>query len=228
MLEAAITVLSVLALLLLLAAGALALLRLEFLAHAARARGLVVSLRPAAAAASHADAQPLTPIVRFAAGKDQDVEFVGGPAASPPRYRIGDAVPVRYRPNDPAGSARIESFRGLWLAPALLAAFAVPVALVAAGLLLWRAADAQDAAELRRSGARISGVVTRIDLAGPAGADPPRFVLIVEAEAPAGGRRLVLESEPVEAATRKAYAIGDRVPVLIDPADPARYRIELR
>ena len=107
MLETVVIALFAVALALLLLAGALALLKLQFLAQAARADGTVVSLRPDGGAGSSGSSQLLCPIVRFMTKRGEEVEFAGGPASSPPRYRIGDVVPVRYRPSDPAATARI-------------------------------------------------------------------------------------------------------------------------
>ena len=227
MLETVVIALFAVALALLLLAGALALLKLQFLAQAARADGTVVSLRPDGGAGSSGSSQLLCPIVRFMTKRGEEVEFAGGPASSPPRYRIGDVVPVRYRPSDPAATARVESFRGLWLAPALLAGLAIPLLIVAIGLLIWQGAIAEDVAQLRRSGMKTAGVITRIDLAEADGGDQPSFVLTIEVDAPSSGRRLALATEPIEAAKRRGYTIGDRVPVLIDPQDPTRYLIEL-
>lgn len=228
MLEAVVIALFALALVLLLLAGGLVALKLQFLAKAQRAKGAVVSMRSDRPAETGAPSQLLQPVIGFVTAQGDEVEFIGGPPSSPPRYRIGDTVPIRYLADDPAGSARVESFRGFWLAPTLLAALSVPAALVAIGLLLWQGSATQDAAELRRSGTKITGVITRIDLADPDGAEPPMFVLTVEADAPSDGSRLVFVSEPIEAMRRGGYTIGDRVPVLVDPADPDRYRIELR
>lgn len=226
MLEAVVIALFAVGLALLLLAGGLALLRLQFLSHAARAQATVVSLRPDGGTDGRSSA-PLAPLLRFKTAQDDEVEFIGAPASSPPRYRVGDTVPVRYHPRNPAATARVDSFRGLWLGPTLLAAFSLPILVAAIGLLVWQNLQAGSVADLRRNAMKVTGVITGIDHAEANDTAAPSFVLIIEAESPSDGRRLTLTSEPIDAAKRLNYTIGDRVPVLIDPEDPARYLIDL-
>jgi hypothetical protein len=61
------------------------------------------------------------------------------------------------------------------------------------------------------------------------GADgKPLYVLSIEAEEPGTRRRLTFTSEAIEADLREDYTIGDKVRVFIDPADPARYLVDLK
>lgn len=227
-------VLVVIAVALLAAAGLLALAKLRFIRRAERTTGTVAALRAEGPADGSGNAQMLRPVIRFTpphgVGHGGEVEFALAAASTPPRYRIGDSVPVRYDPLNPAATACIDSLRGLWLAPALCGGLAVPALIVALGLSLWHSQATQSLAELRRTGMPVTGVVAQIDLDQlRTGADgKPLYVLSIEAEEPGTRRRLTFTSEAIEADLREDYTIGDKVRVFIDPADPARYLVDLK
>lgn len=227
-------VLIVIAVALLAVAGLLALAKLRFLGRAERTTGTIASLRAEGPADGGGNAQMLRPVIRFTAlrgvGQGAEIEFALAAASTPPRYRIGDSVPVRYDPTDPAATARIDSFRSLWLAPALCGGLAAPALVVALGLSLWHAQTARDLAELRRTGLAVTGVVAQIDLDQfqTDANGKPLYVLSIEAEEPVTRRRLTFTSEAIGADLREDYTIGDKVQVFIDPADPARYIVDVR
>jgi hypothetical protein len=233
-LDSIAAVLIVIAVALLAVAGVLAVAKLRFIRRAARTTGTVTALRAEGPTDGGGNAQMLRPVIRFTppqgAGQGGEIEFALAAASTPPRYRIGDSVPVRYDPLNPAATARIDSLRGLWLAPALYGGLAVPALIVAVGLSLWHAQTARGLAELRRTGMPVTGVVAQIDLDQlRTGADgKPLYVLSIEAEEPGTRRRLTFTSEAIEADLREDYTIGDKVRVFIDPTDPARYLVDLR
>lgn len=229
MLDTAILTLIALGIGLILVAGGLVLARLHFLSRAARTEGRVVALRASdEAAGAGGTTQALRPVVRFADRDGRDVEFMAAVASSPPRYRIGDSVPVRFDPNNP-GKARVESFLGLWFAPALASGLAAPILLGGIGLSYWHQDPIRDLAELRREGTAVTGVVLRIDHdeARLAPDGTPLYVLSVEAQEPWTGRSFSFRSDPITAERRKDYMIGDKVQVIFDPANPDRYHVNL-
>jgi len=233
-LDSIAAVLIVIAIALLAVAGVLAVAKLRFIRRAERATGTVTALRAEGPADGGGNAQLLRPIIRFTTrqdvGQGAEIEFALAAASTPPRYRSGDSVPVRYDPLNPAATARIDSLRSLWLGPVLCGGLAVPALVLALGLSLWQAQAARGLAELRRTGLPVTGVVARIDLDQlRTGADgKPLYVLSIEAEEPETRRRLTFTSEAIEAGLRKDYMIGDKVQVFVDPADPARYVVDLR
>ncbi len=230
MLPTAAILLFAAAALLLLAAAGLGAAKLSFLSRAARATGTVSALHSDGPAETGGSRQTMRPVIRFATPAGGEVEFTMAVGSRTPRYRIGDAVPVRYDPAAPAASARVQSFLGLWFAPSLLGGMAVPALIAGAGLLLWHGATGRDLAELRRSGKITTATVMEIDIA-PRDKDvdgTPMYVLKLEAEESETGRRLSFVSDAIESEIRHAYAIGDKVVVIFDPADPARYYVEVR
>lgn len=230
MLDAAILTLIALGAGMILVAGGLVVARLLFLAGAARTEGRVVALKGAGAGAeAGGPSQALRPVVRFPDRDGRAVEFTVPVASSLPRYRIGDPVPVRFDPRNPSRKARVESFLGLWFAPALLGGLALPVLLSGIGLSYWRQDPIRDLAELRRQGTALTGVVLRIDHdeARLAPDGKPLYVLMVEAKEPWTGRSLSFRSEPITAERRELYMIGDKVQVIFDPSNPDRYHVNL-
>lgn len=219
-----------LAAVLLLVAGGLAFAKRRFLMRAAHADGTVTALRGDEPIEIGGKAQMLRPVIRFTTPQGVDIEFVMAMGSTPPRYRVGDTVPVRYEPSNPAATARVDSFLGLWLVPTLLGGLASPALAVGIGLLLWQTLPARDLVELRRTGNPLTGVVAQIDhdsaSQGPDG--KPMYVLSIEAEEPQSGQRLTFTSEPISADLRNAYTIGDKVQVIVDPADPAHYVVDLK
>lgn len=211
-------------------AAVLAFSKLRFLSRAARATGTVTALHSDGPAETGGSRQTLRPEIRFATPAGDEVEFTMAVGSRTPRYRIGDAVPVRYDSAAPAATARVPSFLGLWFVPSLLGGLALPMLVAGAGLLIWQGATSRDLAELRRSGKMVTATVMEIDISPRhKGADgTPMYVLKVEAEESATGRRFSFVSDAVDAEIRQAYAIGDKVVVIFDPADPARYHVEVR
>ena len=53
------------------------------------------------------------PIVRFTTESGREVKFLSEAGSSHPSSQVGDAVPIRYRPDVPE-RAEIDSFMGLW------------------------------------------------------------------------------------------------------------------
>jgi hypothetical protein len=72
------------------------------------------------------------PVVRFTTASGRAVTFESEQGSSPPRYRPGARVDVRYPAGDPA-AARLASFSGQWALPLLLPA--VALVLLATALL---------------------------------------------------------------------------------------------
>lgn len=88
----------------------------RLLAQAKHVRGTVVALIPDPSRGG--TRQPLRPRVRFTDDAGTVTEFDASFAAFPPPYNVGDTVGVLV-PIDRPSDARIDSFSGKWLAPAI-------------------------------------------------------------------------------------------------------------
>ena len=113
-----------------LAGGAVATaLVVRFAATAQRAEGVVVeNVRRFDRGGGDPQRSDATfrPVVRFTDAAGRPVVFESARGGSPPRYRPGDRVEVRYPPGDPA-AARLAS-SGQWTPPLLLATLAAVLA----------------------------------------------------------------------------------------------------
>jgi len=90
-----------------------------FLANASEAKGTVTGFdRWEGATSSHSDDIRYAIIV-FKTADGKEVRFKGPSQEWASSYKSGDAVEVLYDPKNP-DNAKIDSFMGLWFAPAML------------------------------------------------------------------------------------------------------------
>jgi hypothetical protein len=119
----------------LLAGAVAAAVTVRFVATAERAEGTVIAnaqrVDRAAGDPQRSDVS-FRPVVRFTTASGRAVTFESEQGSSPPRYRPGARVDVRYPAGDPA-AARLASFSGQWALPLLLPA--VALVLLATALL---------------------------------------------------------------------------------------------
>ncbi|MBL6749169.1 MAG: DUF3592 domain-containing protein [Nevskia sp.] len=99
----------------------------SFIAHAARAEGVVTDL------VQDADSKNQAPQVQFVDAGGHPQQFVSSLSSNPPAYARGDKVPVLYDPARPA-HARIDAFFSLWGAALVAAALGLVLLAAAAGL----------------------------------------------------------------------------------------------
>ncbi len=100
----------------------------RFMKNAKTAPGVVVDLRLGTTSGS-STTRSHHPVVRYTPEGQEAVEFVSSFGSSPPRYKKGDAVTVRYDPESPY-RGRIDGFWGTWFPTVILggltALFAIP------------------------------------------------------------------------------------------------------
>jgi hypothetical protein len=89
-----------------------------------RATGTVIALRESRSVSEIGGRRRVSvtyaPVVRYSVpGRGAPVEFVSGHGSAPPRFRVGETVPVAYDPADPAGKAEIGEFGSLGFLPSL-------------------------------------------------------------------------------------------------------------
>jgi hypothetical protein len=75
------------------------------------------------------------PVIVFITDSGQKVRFTSLASSYPPRYAVGDSVPVLYEANRP-DQARIRSFHDLWFMPSLLGGLGLVFTAIGAGLLI--------------------------------------------------------------------------------------------
>jgi len=123
---------------------------------------------------------------------------------------------------DPAVDAFVEVFVAVWII-LFLASLVIGVV----RLVRWVRRDSMVAA-LRRTGQRVIAHVTRISRDSVFYRSNYRTMWFVEAQwaDPKTGISYQFRSEPLYRRQAKLYTRGERISVLVDPADPNRYYVE--
>jgi hypothetical protein len=112
-------ILGVIALILGVVCGVIALRTQAFLAESTSATGQVIGLVPRESCDEDDDGHRTcttvyAPRVRFATADGREIVFVSDTASSPASYSEGDRVTIRYRPNEPT-KARLDTVTDIWL-----------------------------------------------------------------------------------------------------------------
>ena len=206
---------------------------------AAHATGVITAFREDVsrnkdASTSHA----FYPTITFQPSNGKPLSFTADTAVDPLEYPVGEPIKVLYDPANPQ-KARLDSFDSLGAGPVTLGIFGLgfiggalliyfllyrevevdtPLFVaagfaVAAAFLFWGTWHfGRDAAYLRANGVRTTGTVLNAD-AGP---------LIGYTTTDGRARRFQshVASQPPK------YAVGDKVPLIYDPAKPSRAKID--
>jgi hypothetical protein len=128
-------------------AAALLLHTRQFIAGAVSAPGVVTELVPHDSGSSTTWA----PVVRYNAANGEPAQFTSSTSSSPPAFRVGEAVAVLYRPDDP-GTAKIDSFFSLWGGALILGILGAVFAAVGGAMFLVDPLARRGDERLRRSG----------------------------------------------------------------------------
>jgi len=206
---------------------------------AAHASGVVTSLKEEASrnkdgSTSHA----FYPIIKFQTPDGKNVTFTSDTAVDPHEYPVGEPIKVLYDPANPQ-QVRLDSFDSLGAGPITLgifgAGFVIGALLIyfllyrevevdtplfvatgfafATALLFWGSWHfGREALYLRAHGLRTTGTVLNAD-------GGPLFEYTTNE-----GRTRQLQSHV--ASNPPKYAIGDKVPLIYDPAKPSRAKID--
>lgn len=206
----------------LVAASAAGLKAYRFASVAERAQGRVVELvrQPSREGGAYA------PKVAFVAASGLAYEFIDTVGSHAPAYQVGETVTVLYHPGRPL-DAHLEQAMALW-APALgLGGLALACGGVALGALgmLW--ARRRRIRRLRALGCQIEAAfhgVERNFALQIKGRHP--FRVIGQWQDPTTAKVYIYRSENLRDDPTD-FIHGAKVPVFIDPANPARYYMDL-
>ncbi len=131
---------------------------MSFRADSVTAEGTVVDLAPT----TDSDGKVLhKPVVDFIDRNDQRHRITGTTASSPPSYRIGEAVTVRYRPAEPT-DAHLDSFMDSWLLVVILGGIGLVFTAFAAGFLTYAIRRRRIRAWLATNGIRLQLPIERV------------------------------------------------------------------
>ena len=104
----------------------------KFLANSVVAKGTVVDLAPRS---SRSGGPTYAPVVRFKTERGETITVYGSLASSPPSYKRGEEVKVRYDPKNPRDIS-IDSFFELWLLTLVLLGIGTVFGMVGAPMVL--------------------------------------------------------------------------------------------
>ncbi|MFC7625299.1 DUF3592 domain-containing protein [Microlunatus sp. GCM10028923] len=81
-------------------------------------------------------------VVVFTTAEGEEIRFTSTTGTSPPMYRVGDRVPVRYPPDRPR-DATIDGFLELWLGALITTGLGVVFGAIGTGLLISHRRDSR-------------------------------------------------------------------------------------
>lgn len=198
----------------------------RFMKESRTAPGIVTDLRIGSSSGS-STSRAHHPVVRYTPDGQEPVEFVSSFGSSPPRYKKGDAVTVRYAPESPY-RARIDGFWGTWfpsvLLSALTAAFGIPGATL---LVLFYRRQAREQ-WLRLHGRIISTdfqAVTLNKAVRVNGVHP--YQVVTRWQNHSNGIHYTFSSESLWEDPAPYVEGGRAINVRIDPNNPKRYIMDL-
>jgi hypothetical protein len=94
------------------------------------------------------------PVVEYVDRNDRKHRLTAGVASSPPSYRLGESVTVRYRPEDPR-NAELDSFMNSWFLTVILGAIGTVFTSIAAGFVIYALRKRRIRAWLAANGMRL-------------------------------------------------------------------------
>ena len=194
----------------------------SFAAAAVHATGTVIRME----GSSDSDGTTYRPVVSFRDAGGAEHIFGSGVSSSPPRYAAGDTVEVMYDPDSP-DEAVIDSVLDRFFLALVFGGLGTVFSAIGGGILFYLFRKHQIAAQLRATGLPIQAKVLDCYLDTSLrvnGRNPWRVAC--EATHPATGRPQIFRSEALWV-DPSADLTGKQVRVLVDPARPNRYLVDL-
>jgi hypothetical protein len=192
-----------------------------FIATADRAEGIVIALRQQ----HSSNSTTYVPIVRFQLARRQ-IEFDTGIGSKPPRYSVGERVPVLYPPANPY-QAKIDSFFSLWGGPTIVAGIGGVFFLIGVGMMLATRVQKRTDDRLMHEGMPIQADFQQVDLNTSLsinGRHP--FRVLTQWQDPATSRIHIFASHNLWFDPSK-YITQKQIRVYVDRTNPKRYYVDL-
>jgi hypothetical protein len=196
----------------------------KFLENSMMAQGVVVGL--ASQSSSRGPGQTHCPIIRFQTHQGETITARGSLCSSPPSYKKGEKVTVRYDPKDPPNIS-IDSFFELWFLPLILSGIGAVMGAVGVPMILVSLFSARKEKWLRENGKLIT----------------TQFQSVVKntSESRSGQHPYQIVSQWLDSSSNKVYVFksknihfnpeqyigGKEIPVRTDPRNPHKYWMDL-
>jgi len=166
------------------------------------------------------------PILEFRTGRGERIRIEGKISSSPSPYEVGERIGVFYDPAEPT-EALIDTFIERWFMPLLFGGFGLVFIAVGSTLFNLARRSGRRLARLLRDGRRVEGRVAAFEVNQftKINGRRPWHVLVDWTDAQGRSRRE--RSEMLREDPAKRFKIGDTVAVLVDPANPKLFWIDL-
>jgi hypothetical protein len=166
-------------------------------------------------------------VIGFNTLNGRAVEFTTPGSTNPPEFQVGQRVRIYYNPDNPASSARPDSFYSLWfwqLFPGIFALIFGGLGLAFFSVYFF---NQRKIKWLRRYGQTVTGQIDRIQLntAVRNGRKSP-YIAWVHWRNPENGRTYTFKSDNIWL-DPLPFSPGAEVNVLIDPANIGRYHVDI-
>ena len=198
-----------------------------FLQTATKAQGEVVNVvRERSSDSDGRTSYSYYPEIKFRTSTNEEVIFKSSSGSNPPSYRTGESVEVLYDPQNPP-NASINSFMSLWLGTIILSVIGLVFAAIGFGVLAFQGKNSKKIAWLKQSGRRIQAKLSGVELNTSYkvnGRSPYR--ISCQWLNPESNKLHIFQSENLWF-NPEQYINRESLDVLIDPADPGRYYVDL-
>ncbi|WHA41735.1 DUF3592 domain-containing protein [Agrobacterium larrymoorei] len=193
----------------------------QFAARALKAKGVVTDMvRPERNSTSY------SAIVRFTDAQGQQQEMADKMSSNPPRFSRGEEVDVLYDPQSPS-NAMIDDAFGRYFLPGMFSGLGAVIATMGVAILVVSAIRKRGRARLLRFGRPVEAEfleVFRDQKITVNGTNP--FRVAAQAKDPTTGQLRRYESHTIWV-DPSAQLEGRKVKVMVDPAKPSRYAMDL-
>lgn len=166
------------------------------------------------------------PILEFRTARGQRIRIEGKISVSPSPYRVGERIAVFFDPAEPE-EALIDAFAERWFLPLLFGGFGT-IFLVVGGVMFSLARrGSRRMARLQRDGLRVDGRIAGFEISKFAKINGRRLWHVLVDWTDASGVTHRSRSEMLRDDPSQRFRVGDRVTVLVDPANPAISWVDL-
>jgi hypothetical protein len=201
----------------------------KFISKAKSAQGTVTDLiykRSSSSSSSSSNSGSYFPVIQFQDEKGEQVVFQSSTGSNPPSYSVGQAVEILFDPANPQ-DARVNSFFSKWGGVFVMTLLGVVFFLIGAGIFGARILFGRKKDWLKQNGQSIATEVQDIILNKGVqvnGRSP--FQIISQWKNPQTGAIHTFKSESIWY-DPKQYITGKSINVLIDPANPKKYWMDI-
>jgi hypothetical protein len=192
-----------------------------FLGEASVANGTVIQLQLTDKKSAY------QPVITFSTTTGQQVQFTDTVASNPPQFTVGQSVKVYYKPDDPAGSARVDSLLSFWFLPGLFGIFTLVFGGIGTGFFTAGYLKRQKQKWLQLNGQTVTAEITDVQLnRGVRVNGKSPYIIFAQWYNPENKLTYSFKSDSIWQLPAN-LAPGSTINVMVDPRNFKRYRINI-